>query len=67
MTCLLSCVYTHIPLTCIHYTYVYVYRYELDGRDPSGYVGCMWSIAGTHDQGIYSIELNILYLYVHRA
>lgn len=26
-------------------------RYELDGRDPSGYVGCMWSIAGIHDQG----------------
>lgn len=26
-------------------------RYELDGRDPSGYVGCMWSIAGVHDQG----------------
>uniref|UniRef100_K7F2M8 Deoxyribodipyrimidine photo-lyase n=1 Tax=Pelodiscus sinensis TaxID=13735 RepID=K7F2M8_PELSI len=26
-------------------------RYELDGRDPSGYVGCMWSICGLHDQG----------------
>lgn len=26
-------------------------RYELDGRDPSGYVGCMWSIGGIHDQG----------------
>jgi len=25
--------------------------YELDGRDPSGYVGCMWSIAGVHDMG----------------
>lgn len=24
--------------------------YELDGRDPNGYVGCMWSIAGIHDQ-----------------
>lgn len=21
-------------------------RYELDGRDPNGYVGCMWSIGG---------------------
>lgn len=20
-----------------------------DGRDPNGYVGCMWSIVGTHD------------------
>ncbi|XP_043926648.1 deoxyribodipyrimidine photo-lyase-like [Protopterus annectens] len=26
-------------------------RYELDGRDPNGYVGCMWSICGIHDQG----------------
>lgn len=26
-------------------------KYELDGRDPSGYVGCMWSIAGVHDMG----------------
>ena len=26
-------------------------RYQLDGREPSGYVGCMWSICGVHDQG----------------
>lgn len=26
-------------------------KYELDGRDPNGYVGCMWSIAGIHDHG----------------
>jgi deoxyribodipyrimidine photo-lyase len=26
-------------------------RYSLDGRDPNGYVGCMWSIGGIHDQG----------------
>ncbi|KAI3433882.1 hypothetical protein D9Q98_003684 [Chlorella vulgaris] len=26
-------------------------KYELDGRDPNGYVGCMWSVAGIHDQG----------------
>lgn len=26
-------------------------RYSLDGRDPNGYVGCMWSICGIHDQG----------------
>jgi len=25
-------------------------RYELDGRDPSGYVGCAWSIGGVHDR-----------------
>jgi len=26
-------------------------RYQLDGRDPNGYVGCMWSICGIHDMG----------------
>ncbi|QHB21679.1 DNA photolyase [Artaxa digramma nucleopolyhedrovirus] len=26
-------------------------RYNVDGRDPNGYVGCMWSICGVHDQG----------------
>lgn len=26
-------------------------KYQLDGRDPNGYVGCMWSIGGIHDQG----------------
>lgn len=25
-------------------------RYELDGRDPNGYVGCAWSIGGVHDR-----------------
>lgn len=24
--------------------------YELDGRDPAGYVGCGWSIGGVHDR-----------------
>ena len=26
-------------------------RYQLDGRDPNGYVGCMWAVCGVHDQG----------------
>jgi len=25
-------------------------RYSLDGRDPSGYAGCAWSIGGLHDR-----------------
>ncbi|MBN1948989.1 MAG: deoxyribodipyrimidine photo-lyase [Candidatus Cloacimonetes bacterium] len=25
-------------------------RYQLDGRDPNGYTGIMWSIAGVHDR-----------------
>ena len=26
-------------------------KYELDGRDPNGYVGCGWAIMGVHDMG----------------
>ena len=26
-------------------------KYSLDGRDPNGYVGCMWSVCGIHDMG----------------
>lgn len=26
-------------------------KYELDGRDPNGFVGCAWAIGGVHDQG----------------
>jgi deoxyribodipyrimidine photo-lyase len=25
-------------------------RYEMDGRDPNGYVGVSWAIGGTHDR-----------------
>ncbi|XP_059175004.1 deoxyribodipyrimidine photo-lyase-like [Physella acuta] len=25
-------------------------KYNIDGRDPNGYVGCMWSICGIHDR-----------------
>ncbi|CCH49679.1 deoxyribodipyrimidine photo-lyase [Pseudodesulfovibrio piezophilus] len=25
-------------------------RYQLDGRDPNGYVGALWSVAGLHDR-----------------
>jgi deoxyribodipyrimidine photo-lyase len=26
-------------------------RYSVDGRDPNGFVGCMWAICGVHDMG----------------
>ncbi len=26
-------------------------RYELDGRDPNGYTGVLWSVGGLHDRG----------------
>ena len=25
-------------------------KYELDSRDPNGYVGCAWFIGGLHDR-----------------
>ena len=32
-------------------------KYELDGRDPNGYVGIMWSIAGVHDRPWFDREI----------
>ena len=32
-------------------------RYELDGRDPSGYTGCAWSIGGVHDRAWFERPL----------
>merc|ERR1711924_317480 len=26
-------------------------KYSLDGCDPNGFVGCAWSVMGTHDMG----------------
>ncbi|KAA0167916.1 hypothetical protein FNF28_02662 [Cafeteria roenbergensis] len=26
-------------------------KYQLDGRDPNGWVGCAWAVAGVHDNG----------------
>merc|ERR1711871_790145 len=26
-------------------------KFAIDGRDPNGYVGCMWSVCGIHDMG----------------
>lgn len=25
-------------------------KFSLDGRDPNGFVGCQWSVAGIHDR-----------------
>ncbi|HEX2935019.1 MAG TPA: deoxyribodipyrimidine photo-lyase [Bacteroidales bacterium] len=39
-------------------------KYALDGRDPNGYVGCMWAIGGVHDRawGTRSIYGKIRYM-----
>ena len=34
-------------------------KYEIDGRDPNGYVGCMWSIGGIHDQVLTCVAVQL--------
>ncbi|XP_075058447.1 deoxyribodipyrimidine photo-lyase-like [Mixophyes fleayi] len=43
--------WTISPEEALHFAIYLNDRFELDGRDPNGYVGCMWSICGIHDQG----------------
>ncbi|XP_066458587.1 deoxyribodipyrimidine photo-lyase-like [Eleutherodactylus coqui] len=43
--------WTSSPEEALRFTIYLNDRFELDGRDPNGYVGCMWSICGIHDQG----------------
>jgi deoxyribodipyrimidine photo-lyase len=42
--------WTESPQQALEYAIFLNDRWELDGRDPNGYVGCMWSICGIHDQ-----------------
>eukprot|EP00056_Hartaetosiga_gracilis_P016040 m.3629 g.3629 ORF g.3629 m.3629 type:complete len:301 (-) comp3677_c0_seq1:45-947(-) len=43
--------WTSSPREALRIAILFNDKYELDGRDPNGYVGCMWAIAGLHDQG----------------
>eukprot|EP00128_Syssomonas_multiformis_P018815 Colp12_sorted_trinity150504_noHs@11976 len=43
--------WTEGPAEALKYSLYLNDRYNIDGRDPNGYVGCMWSICGVHDQG----------------
>ncbi|XP_018012197.1 deoxyribodipyrimidine photo-lyase-like [Hyalella azteca] len=43
--------WTPDPDTALAYALYLNDRYSLDGRDPNGFVGCLWSIGGLHDQG----------------
>ena len=40
-----------IKYACVQIAIYLNDKYELDGRDPSGYVGVMWSMVGVHDMG----------------
>ncbi len=42
-------------------------KYELDGRDPNGYVGCAWSIGGVHDRPWYEREIFGKIRYMNRS
>ncbi|XP_044735319.1 deoxyribodipyrimidine photo-lyase [Chrysoperla carnea] len=43
--------WTESPEQALQYALYLNDQYALDGNDPNGYVGCMWSICGVHDQG----------------
>lgn len=43
--------WTETPEEALRLTIFLNDKYSLDGRDPNGYVGCMWSICGIHDMG----------------
>mmetsp|Transcript_1923 Transcript_1923/g.5720 ORF Transcript_1923/g.5720 Transcript_1923/m.5720 type:complete len:549 (-) Transcript_1923:2173-3819(-) len=43
--------WTESPEQAIEFSIYLNDRYEIDGRDPNGYVGIMWAICGVHDQG----------------
>lgn len=42
--------WTETPEEALEYSVYLNDKYELDGRDPNGYVGCAWSIDGVHDR-----------------
>ncbi|WPT10567.1 Deoxyribodipyrimidine photo-lyase [Picochlorum sp. SENEW3] len=43
--------WTESPEQAIDYGIRLNDKWQLDGRDPNGYVGIMWSMCGIHDQG----------------
>ena len=42
--------WTENPEIALEYSIYLNDKYQLDGRDPNGYVGCAWSIGGVHDR-----------------
>ncbi|XP_012272812.1 deoxyribodipyrimidine photo-lyase isoform X2 [Orussus abietinus] len=43
--------WTRTPEQALEWSIYLNDKYSIDGCDPNGYVGCMWSICGIHDQG----------------
>lgn len=48
--------WTHTPEEALAFAIRLNDRYELDGRDPNGYVGIAWSIGGVHDRPWFNRE-----------
>lgn len=42
--------WTESPEQALEFSIYLNDKYELDGREPNGYVGCAWSIGGVHDR-----------------
>ena len=43
--------WTESPEKALEFALYFNDHYSLDGADSNGFVGCMWSIVGIHDQG----------------
>ncbi|XP_071858301.1 deoxyribodipyrimidine photo-lyase isoform X3 [Bombus fervidus] len=43
--------WTETPESALEWANYLNNKYSIDGCDPNGYVGCMWSICGVHDHG----------------
>ena len=43
--------WTQSPEEALEFALYFNDHYSLDGADSNGFVGCMWSIVGIHDQG----------------
>lgn len=59
--------WTKDPETAIRIAVTLNDRYELDGRDPNGYAGIMWSIAGVHDRAWFPRSVYGLVRYMARS
>ena len=44
-------IYCRSPEEALEFALYFNDHYSLDGADSNGFVGCMWSIVGIHDQG----------------
>lgn len=49
--------WTKSPKIAMEYAVKLNDKYEIDGRDPNGYVGCAWSIGGVHDRPWFEREV----------